>query len=195
MLKPHYAIATLYIAVATAALLAGDERPPIDHPTTPVAMRPVDLDTPAAGWFGVIRPFCNRTEVESAVSRLAPPADPDGAAFAAACFALAGRVDLARERLLTLDPDHRWRAAGVVFEMAHPVADAGDDHLAAPIMSLVVEFWPNHYLALYHAGAAYASLGRAVEARPYLEAFLRFYDVRDDWRRSAARLLEELGPR
>ena len=55
---------------------------------------------------------------------------------------------------LELPEELRWHAAGVVFNVGHPVADAGDDLAAGPIMELVVEFWPNHYMALYHAGAA-----------------------------------------
>ena len=84
----------------------------------------------------------------------------------AACYALAGRIASAREVILTLPEEMRYRAAGVVFEAGHPAADAGDDVAAGPLMELVVEFWPNHYMALYHAGAARfeqgSQVGRAV---------------------------------
>ena len=39
-------------------------------------------------------------------------------------------------------------------------------------MELVVEFWPNHYMALYHAGAAAYERGEYERAEEYLLAFL-----------------------
>ena len=94
-----------------------------------------------------------------------------------------------------VEGDDRWRAAGVVFAVAHPVADAGDDASAGPIMELVVEFWPNHYMALYHAGIARLGLGDRDVARDYLERFLQYYDHDDGWRSSALAALEEIGAR
>ena len=57
-----------------------------------------------------------------------------------------------------------------MFEIGHPVADAGDDKSAGPIMELVVEFCPNHYMALYHAGASEFALGQGELARQHLES-------------------------
>ncbi|MEZ4417979.1 MAG: tetratricopeptide repeat protein, partial [Gemmatimonadota bacterium] len=148
----------------------------------------------AHAWFLGMKPRCNTVEVETALRSSAPPQGWEGQGFAAACLALAGRTDDARERLAGLDADARWRAAGIVFDIGHPVADAGDDISAAPIMELVVEFWPNHYMALYHAGAARFELGQLAAARPYLESFLREYGVEDGWTGSARRMLEEMEP-
>jgi hypothetical protein len=94
-----------------------------------------------------------------------------------------------------LGGDDRWRAAGVVFNVAHPVADAGNDAAAGPIMELVVEFWPNHYMALYHAGMARLGLGDDGGAAEYLVRFLEHYELQDGWTSSARMALEELGAR
>ncbi len=143
-------------------------------------------------WFARIRPFCNSVEVELAQGRDAAPAGPEGTAYAAACFALAGKVDRARELINRLDPADRYRAAGVVFEVAHPVADAGDDKAAGPIMEMVIEYWPNHYMALYHAGMSEYALGQPDQARRNLTAFLGLYHDNDGWRRSAIETLGRL---
>jgi hypothetical protein len=149
----------------------------------------------AASWFGEIRPFCNPVEVETRMSWTPPPDGFEGAAFAAACFALAGMTDRARSMIDDLGGDDRWRAAGVVFNVAHPVADAGNDAAAGPIMELVVEFWPNHYMALYHAGMARLGLGDDGGAAEYLVRFLEHYELQDGWTSSARMALEELGAR
>ncbi len=105
---------------------------------------------------------------------------------------MAGNVDRARAIIDRLDADERWQAAGIVFNVGHPVADAGDDRAAGPIMELVVEFWPNHYMALYHAGMARFGLGDDAAAQDYLERFLASYEHEDGWTRSALSALEEL---
>ena len=110
----------------------------------------------------------------------------------AACLALAGRIDDARARLLTLSSEDQWRGAGVVFGVGHPAADAGDDVAAGPLMELVVEFWPNHYMALYHAGAARFEAGDSAQAKEYLERFLEEYAIEDRWRSSARAMLSEI---
>ncbi len=81
----------------------------------------------------------------------------------------------------------------VVFGVAHPVADAGDNEAAEPIMALVVEFWPNHYMPLYHAGAARFETGDYQAAVGYLSRFLDNYEPDDGWRKSAISMLEDMG--
>lgn len=124
-----------------------------------------------------------------------PPADYQGRGFGAACYALAGRIDSARALILRLPGEDRFRAAGIVFEVGHPVADMGDDKAAGPIMELVVEFWPNHYMALYHAGASEYQLGQHALALQHLEAFLREYTVNDGWTSSARSMLRGIRER
>ena len=113
--------------------------------------------------------------------------------YKAACFALAGRIDRAREVIERLPPGVRYQAAGVVFEAGHPAADAGDDVAAGPLMELVVEFWPNHYMALYHAGAARFERGDYGGAEGYLKRFLEEYKLDDGWTGSARSMLDQIG--
>lgn len=147
----------------------------------------------AGTWFARARPHCNPVEVETFMRNDPPSLDAlEGLSYAAACYALAGKVAAARELILRLSSDDRYRAAGVVFDVAHPVADAGDDLSAAPIMELVVEFWPNHYMALYHAGASAYQLGHYARATQHLEAFLATYTANDGWTGAASGMLTQM---
>lgn len=159
----------------------------LEHDTGPRA------SGPAADWFYAVRPHCNEVEVRSYVASGPAPGTFEGTAYTAACFALAGEIDEARDRILSLERDRRWQAAGIVFNQAHPIADRGDDASAGPIMKLVVEFWPNHYQALYHAGAASYALGAHDEAKEYLTEFLRYYAVDDGWTTNATYMLDQMG--
>ena len=80
----------------------------------------------------------------------------------------------------------------MVFDAGHPAADAGDEVAAGPLMELVVEFWPNHYMALYHAGAASFERGDYGLAEAYLERFLVEYATEDGWRSSAKSMLRTI---
>jgi TolA-binding protein len=146
----------------------------------------------AGNWFQGMKPYCNAVEAETRQQRYPPPATAEGTAYSAACFALAGKIDRARDLILTVDAADRWKAAGIVFGVGHPVADAGDDLSAGPIMELVVEFWPNHYMALYHAGISRYQLGEFDQARRHLTEFLKYYDKDDGWTGNARYVLERL---
>lgn len=164
----------------------------------PVQVRPAAAVHPAPqtsvySWFAAVKPYCNRVEVETRLRQTPAPSSFEGASHSAACFALAGKIGKARAIILELPNDDQWRAAAVVFGIAHPVADAGDNEAAGPIMELVVEFWPNHYMALYHAGAARFEMGGYREAEGYLNRFLDNYEPDDGWRKSALSMLETMG--
>ena len=191
MLRLHYLAGFAYLALCAAALRAGGAGPG-EHEPTPYPGAEPSVSGDATEWLSRAKPFCNAVEVETLVARLPPPATLEGRGAAAGCFALAGKLERARGYLLQVDPGQRWRAAGIVFDLAHPVADAGDDRSAGPIMELVVEFWPNHYMARYHAGAAAYALGQRDAARSHLTDFLRTYEVRDGWRQSAEQMLRDL---
>jgi tetratricopeptide repeat protein len=164
------------------------------HRATPlVHMQTVRFDGPAHEWFAAMKPLCNAVEVELAQRQHPAPTTLEGRGFSAACFALGGKIDAARRAIDRLPPGERHRAAGIVFEVAHPVADAGDDRSAGPIMELVIEYWPNHYMALYHAGMSEFALGQSELARQNLKAFLSYYDENDGWTRRARETLERLG--
>jgi hypothetical protein len=188
----HYLIGWGYVAIAAAVIYRGSH-PEVYASTSPghAAVAPF-VGSDAARWFQEIKPRCNAVEANLALQGSPPPSGWEGTAYAAACFALANRIDDARTRLNELRGDEQIRAVGIVFDVAHPVADAGDDLSAGPIMQLVVDFWPNHYMALYHAGAAQYRLEQFVRARANLEAFLRAYNANDGWTASAKQMLAEM---
>ena len=79
-----------------------------------------------------------------------------------------------------------------MFDVGHPVADAGDDRSAGPIMELVIDYWPNHYMALYHAGMAEYMLGQRDLLEHNLQEFLKYYHERDGWTQNATDVLKRL---
>ncbi|HVE80121.1 MAG TPA: hypothetical protein VNA89_14740, partial [Gemmatimonadaceae bacterium] len=158
-----------------------------DGPAPAVAAR-----SDAAQWFRRMKPYCNAVEVTVLQRQTPAPSTLEGQGYRAACYALAGRIDDARRVIDALPPKERWRAAGIVFDVGHPVADAGDDRSAGPIMELVIDYWPNHYMALYHAGMAEYMLGQHALARQNLQEFLRVYEPQDGWRSNAREILARL---
>ncbi|HYS08613.1 MAG TPA: serine/threonine-protein kinase [Myxococcales bacterium] len=183
--RPRFAV----LAVAALSVTFLSFRRPAPASTAEPA-RP--LGTAAQRWFAVAKPYCNPVEVAQFMARRPFPEGWDGAGYGAGCWALAGRIDDARAALAKLAKDDRWRAAGIVFDLAHPVADAGDDVAAGPIMNLVVESWPNHYMALYHAGISDSALGHRDRARRHLTAFLDLYKQDDGFTRKAREELAKL---
>ncbi len=153
---------------------------------------PVTIGNDAESWFRRAKPYCNAVEINVLQNREQPPATTQGAAYHAACFALAGKIDDARRIIDKLPQGERFKAAGVVFDIGHPVADAGDDKSAGPIMELVIDYWPNHYMALYHAGMAEYMLGQRDVARKNLTEFLQQYHENDGWRRNGIEVLKRL---
>ncbi|HEY6209582.1 MAG TPA: hypothetical protein VIW28_11020 [Gemmatimonadales bacterium] len=182
----------VYVAMC-AWVLAGalrgrrPERPPEPHGTAP------QFGGSAAEWFAAMKPYCNAVEVEIQQQRHPAPHSLEGTGFSAACYALAGKIDSARVSIDRLPAGERPRAAGIVFEIGHPVADAGDDRSAGPIMELVLDYWPNNYMALYHAGMSEYSLGQPELSRTHLRSFLQLYTQDDGWRRNALEVLGRLG--
>jgi hypothetical protein len=182
-------VAALCAAIAMAAGAVARARA-VPHAAAGVAAP--SFQEPAARWFHDAKPSCNPVEVAQVMARRPPPAGWKGAAYEAGCWALAGKIAEARGALDKVPSDERWRAAGVVFDLAHPVADAGDDVSAAPIMNLVLESWPNHFMALYHAGMSDYSLGNRDRARTHLTEFLRLYSTDDGFRRNAQQVLARI---
>jgi hypothetical protein len=182
------------------ALLAAGARPapaPSTRAATARAVRRAPVRTPssaadAAEWFRRVKPYCNAVEVSNVQARVPAPRTVDGAGYGAACLALAGRIDDARRAIDALADRDRPRAANIIFEIGHPVADAGDDRSAGPIMELVVDYIPNHYMALYHAGMAEYMLGQRDLSRRNLTQFLVYYSIQDGWRGNAKEILRRL---
>jgi hypothetical protein len=148
--------------------------------------------TSGAEWFRQVKPYCNSVEVTVLQRGTPPPQTTEGAGYHAACFALAGKIDDARRIIDALDPAERNAAVAIVFDVGHPVADAGDDRSAGPIMELVVDYWPTHYMALYHAGMAEYMLGQRDRSRHNLQEFLKYYQQNDGWRSNGIEVLRRL---
>jgi len=181
-----------YAAVCgVVALKAARPAPPTGEPVT----APAPDVGEAGGWFQSAKPFCNALEVVTWVRQTPPPTGPEGAGYGAACYALAGNIDSARALIVGLPAGERGFAASIVFNIGHPVADAGDDRSAGPIMELVLEFTPDNYMALYHAGISESVLGQSDKARVSLRRFLELYHENDGWRSNAIEVLTRLeGP-
>lgn len=175
-------------ALALKAMRPSAAAPAPSPVNTPIEA-PAEPPTTAEGWFQGMKPFCNALEVVTRVRMSPPPEGLEGAGYAAACYALAGNIDSARATILRLPPDARGGAAGIVFGIGHPVADDGDDRSAGPIMELVIEFQPDNYMALYHAGMSEYALGQHDRARGSLARFIELYQEPDGWRGNALEVL------
>ena len=177
-----------YIALCGAILVreAIARRPVhagVGDPPAPIVARPEG--SVAEQWFSATKPYCNSVEVDIRIRRTPAPRSAQGSGFAAACFALAGKIDRARAIISELPPGDRGAAASVLFNVAHPVADAGDDVASGPMMQVVLEYWPNNYMALYHAGMSEFALGQTALADKHLRTFLEMYKVPDGFSSSA----------
>ncbi|HET7252061.1 MAG TPA: tetratricopeptide repeat protein [Gemmatimonadales bacterium] len=145
-------------------------------------------------WFAAMRPTCNAVEVAVSQRRHPAPNTVDGQGYSAACYALGGRIDSARAVINRLPRGDRAQAAGIVFNVGHPVADVGDDRSAGPIMELVLEYQPDQYMALYHAGMSEYALGQPGKARRHLQSFLSRYHENDGWTFNARSVLQRMRP-
>lgn len=197
-----YVTACVYLGVCLYILNArpGAATPaPTPLPVEPAQAAPAPSHAgptanPGGGeWFSQMRTRCNPVEVDVGMRTSPPPQDFDGRAYQAACYALAGRIDQAREAIRSLPGNQRANAAEILLSIADPVADAGDDRAAGPMMRLVLEFSPDSYIALYHAGMSEYALGERGLAIDHLRHFLRVYDSEDGWRGRAKEVLREMG--
>jgi len=143
-------------------------------------------------WFESIKPYCNPVEVGMAFKRMPAPQDNTSQAYAAACYALAGKIEKAHKKIDEFPKNKQAWAANIVFNVAHPIADMGDDESAGPIMQLVVYYYPNHYMALYHAGISLYATGHTIDAEKHLTNFLTLYKNNDGWRKRAESVLEKI---
>jgi hypothetical protein len=189
-----YMVGTGFTAICLAIIWFGVPRSPVPIVSGPTQAHagPTQATTSAPTWFQAAKPFCNALEVETRMQAVPPPATADGSGWAAACYALAGKIGTARSRILDLPAGQRGRAASILFQVGHPVADAGDDESAGPMMELVLEFWPQNYMARYHAGISAYELGDHEMAAEHLAQFLDTYHQNDGWRRNAEVVLARL---
>src|SRR5262245_24535681 len=197
-MRPAFAIALIATVAFSLGVVAWDAwlRPPSIGIAPPVLDAPRAFPAkPRAAVDGESQPAmrgqpralpsgCTQLEVEQTI-RAPSLTDVDRAV----CLAVAGKIDRARAMLVAMSSAVRTEAIARVFELAHPIADRGDDASAGPIMGLVVEFWPGNYMAVFHAGMAEFALGHDDVAGPHLEHFLTMYTPRDVWRQRAEQAL------
>ena len=158
-----------------------------------VAPKPIKSNlTSEQQWFADIKSRCNSVEVITAMRKLPYPKTTTGVGYAASCYALAGRIDLADKVIQTLPRSQQVYAAEVVFNIGHPVADAGDDRSAGPIMDLVLRYWSDNYMALYHAGMSAYVLDDYLKAKTHLKGFLNIYQRQDYWTNKAKQALDRM---
>jgi hypothetical protein len=180
---------------ATLVVRAIREREP-SHPMIQVAQPPVPPAPPSGSaaeqWFAAMKQYCNPVEVDVRTRYTPAPTTSEGAGYSAACFALAGKIERARAIIEEMSSGDRGAAANVLFNVAHPVADAGDDRASGPMMELVLDYWPNNYMALYHAGMSEYSLGQTALAEKHLRGFLAMYSENDGFTGSARSALAKI---
>jgi hypothetical protein len=188
MNRTIYFLAIGYLAFCGVWILKHRTPPSVrpDHPVVPVHY------SSGQEWFTANKQYCNAVEAELAQRNRPAPATPEGQGYSAACYALGGKIEQARATIDRLPSNERAAAANIVFNVAHPVADAGDDRSAGPIMELVVGYIPNHYMALYHAGMSEYALAQPDLAREHLESFLTYYRENDGWTQNARDVLARL---
>jgi serine/threonine protein kinase len=183
--------ATLILGVGAFLITnnSGDRTVPTNSLPIPVATTNTNTGN---GWFNSIKPRCNAVEAVTAINSSPPPADWEGMGYAAACYALAGKIDAADRAIGQLAPGMRPQAVNIVFEIGHPVADAGDDRSAGPIMELVLKYWPQNYMAMYHAGMSAYALGDIPLSKQRLTDFLNTYTAADGWTNNARIVMDKI---
>jgi hypothetical protein len=174
-----------------------------EEPAAEVAVRTVErpahqpevIPATPSGWFEAIRAECTPAKVQLAVDLRRPPDGTVSTGYEAACFAIAADLAKARALILGLPEGDRLEAASVVFNVAQAMVERGQEMPAGPLMELVLEFWPNHYVALFEAGVTRYAEGDYTHARIYLQRFLDVY-VQDDQRtQRAMRMIDEMTER
>lgn len=171
---PLVALAVIASPVVTA-IFEPDEPPEpvrIVRAPDPAPIRP---ETDPGTWFEKIRPHCTPAEATLFTDLNPPPEGVEGTGYKAACLALAQSVPRARALLLALPAEVRLQGASMVFDVAQGLSTQGRYDRAGPLMELVLEFWPNHYQALYAAGTARFMSGDPAGAQLFLGRFREVY--------------------
>lgn len=179
----------LILGPATVKLLHREEAPApvvVEHaPAPPPAPAP---STPRE-WYAFIQSRCTPADVRLATDLHPPPEGTEGTGYKAACLAVARQIPSARALLLSLPEDERLQGASVVYDVAQQLAQEEQHGVAGPLMELVLEFWPDHYLALYEAGRARYVTGDMEGATEFLAHFLDVYVGEDDLTANARQMM------
>jgi hypothetical protein len=185
-------IAVCGVVVARELISRSPDVHAVPAPAPVPPPRPAPAGTAAQRWFASIKPYCNSVEVEIRTQTSPPPAGGEGGGYLAACYGLAGKIGQAKRVFEALDAGVRATAANIVFEVAHPIADAGDDRSSGPMMQLVIAHWPSNYMAMYHAGMSEYALGQFPVAEKHLRSFLQMYTADDGYTVNAKRAVDAI---
>lgn len=184
------ALLALVLGPATVHLLREPPAPPpVEVALVQSPVQPRRVASPEE-WFQGIRRRCTPGDVRLATDLNPPPPGVEGVGYKAACYALARQTASARALLLGLPEEARAQGASRVYEVGQALAAEGRHDLAGPLMELVLEFWPNHDLALYHAGSSRFATGDPVAAHGFLGKFLDLHGQEDDLTADARRMME-----
>ena len=145
-----------------------------------------------ADWFESIKARCTPSEARIITDVRPPPPSHEGTAYKATCFALADDIPMARALILGLPVESHTVAAGILFDVTGATYDPLVTAAAGPLLELVLEFWPNHYLALFYAGSVRYAGGDFSGAAPLLERFLESHGHDDGWSNDARGMLDSI---
>jgi hypothetical protein len=191
------AVATVWPGPQIAEKIRNGRAPELEAMPTQLVTSAPQPEPPAlpAEWFESIEARCTSAEARIITDLRPPPLSAEGTAYEAACFALAGDIPMARALILGLPEESRTMAAGILFDVTDATHDPIVTRAAGPLLELVLEFWPNHYPALFFAGSVRYSIGDLAGATPLLERFLESYQPDDDWSSDVRRMLDSIqGP-
>ena len=94
---------------------------------TPSSAQPA---TTGHTWFQATKPYCNSLEVETRLQSVPPPAVADGPGWMSACYALAGKTDVAHTLISELPTGERGpRLVALGPELDGPRRELGGDVL------------------------------------------------------------------
>jgi hypothetical protein len=138
------------------------------YPTTLDGFGGVVSRFDADQWIRSMWRACNAGDLEADASWRPPPPTPHGQMYLAACVALAGQIERARDIIDALPEANRTEAAGVLSTATFPAARQERYEVAGPAMELVLEHWPTMEGAIFHAGRGRLATGDLDGARDYL---------------------------
>ena len=192
MNRPLYTLGWSYVALCGLLLAMRACAPPplrlFQAPEPPISRRRFKVK---GKWFAH-QAILQRRRSRGSSATLPAPATVDGAGYSAACYALAGKIDQARKVIDGLPADQRSAAAGMSSRSDTRWPTRGTISRPGPIMRLVIDYQPDNYMALYHAGMSEYILGQTDFARTHLKQFMALYPSEDGWRGNARDVLNRL---
>jgi TolA-binding protein len=57
-------------------------------------------------------------------------------------------------------------------------------------MALVIKYWPDNYMAMYHLGISEYALKDHENSKQHLQQFLQMYSTQDSWRQNALTVMD-----